>query len=213
MEKQQEEKQSASAASFRARLKTFLVWGFWVGVVFFSVYPAANWLASRQTRQYVLFADWELGIPFVPQWIWAYLSMYLLFFLPLFFLRPPAMRRLAKLLMCSTLIAGLVFLLFPAPIGFSRILPETEPYRGMFALLFDLDRPYNTVPSLHVCYSAAIAAFLFREGNKAMRVLMVFWLSLIVCSTMLTHQHHVADVLTGLLLPWLVSRFGSGKKC
>jgi membrane-associated phospholipid phosphatase len=178
-----------------------------VGVVFFSVYPATNWLASLRTWHYVLFADWELGIPFIPQWIWAYLSMYLLFLMPPFFMRPPAMRRLAEILLRSTLIAGLLFLLIPAPIGFSRLLPETEPYRGMFALLFDLDRPYNTVPSLHVCYSAAIAAYLFREGGRTLRVIIPFWLFLIVCSTMLTHQHHVADVLAGLLLPWLVSRF------
>ncbi|MDR2637826.1 MAG: hypothetical protein LBB55_05750, partial [Zoogloeaceae bacterium] len=58
MEKRQAEKASASA-SFRARLKTFLVGGFWVGVVFFSVYPATNWLASLRTWHYVLFADWE----------------------------------------------------------------------------------------------------------------------------------------------------------
>ena len=198
---------SAPLAGFRERLKTFCVWGAWVGVAFFSVYPAANWLASQQTRHYVFFAAAELRIPFVPQWIWAYLSMFVLFLLPPFFLNPPALRRLAKILIVSTLVAGIVFVLFPAPIGFSRVLPEAEPYRALFESVFFLDRPYNTLPSLHVCYSAAIAAFVCRASGPWVRGIVLFWLLLIVCSTILTHQHHVLDVLAGLALPFSVSRF------
>ena len=66
-------------------LRTYSIWSFRVGVAFFGVYPTMNWLTSLRPAQFHLYFASELAIPFVPQFIWAYLSMYVLFALPLFF--------------------------------------------------------------------------------------------------------------------------------
>jgi membrane-associated phospholipid phosphatase len=184
----------------RLRWKTFAIWASWVGVAFFSVYPVTNWLAESSARRYAFFLDAELAIPFVPQWVWFYLSLYALFALPPFFLDVVAMRRLGKALVSGTLLAGLCFVLFPAPIGYLRAVPEFEPYRTLFQSLFQVDAPFNTLPSLHVSCSAGILLALAERSRPPRRVLWFSWLILIVCSTVLVHQHHLLDVATGLAL-------------
>jgi hypothetical protein len=73
-----------------ARLRVYALWAGWAGVAFFAVYPALNWLTSLRPSRYHFYVSPELGIPFVPQFIWAYLSMYALLLMPMFLL--PATR-------------------------------------------------------------------------------------------------------------------------
>lgn len=200
-----------SQFTFHQRLKTFAGWGFLVGIAFFGVYPTTNWLSSLRAEHYVVYSAAELQIPFIASFIWLYLSMYLLFALPPFFLDPPELKRLGRELIMATLISGLIFLIFPAKLGFPRELPEQAPYRDLYAALFSLDHPFNLLPSLHVVYSAAIALAIVRNTEVSMRVMILLWLSMIVCSTVLVHQHHLADVVAGLLLTVFVSTF-VGKK-
>jgi hypothetical protein len=192
---------------FSQRLKTFTWWGLFVGVAFFSVYPTTNWLTSLREDHYVVYSAAELQIPFLAGFIWLYLSMYLLFTLPPFFLNPPELKRLALELIVATLISGLIFLVFPVKLGFSRVLPEQMLYRDLYAFLFSVDHPFNLLPSLHVVYSSAIAFAIVRNTRAYLRAIILFWLGMIVFSTVLVHQHHIADVIAGLLLSASVSAF------
>jgi membrane-associated phospholipid phosphatase len=186
--------------SFPQRLKTFAFWASWVGVAFFSVYPTTNWLTGLRGEHYALYLPQELELPFVAGFIWLYLSMYLLFMLPPFFLGPRELKRLGVELVVATIITGVVFLLLPAKLGFLRILPEEALYRDLYAGLFALDRPFNLVPSLHVIYSTAILLAIARKSGAYSRSLLYAWLLLIVSSTLLVHQHHLLDVASGLML-------------
>ena len=194
-------------APFRRRLTAFAFWAAWVGVAFFGVYPTMNWLTSLRADAHALFFAAELGVPFVAEFVWIYLSMYVLFFAPPFFLDPAQLRRLGQEFISSTLIAGIVFLLLPAQLGFARVLPEDPFYRDLFAGMFSLDHPHNLVPSLHVVYSAAISLAIFRRVALPGRVFLASWLALLMASTLLVHQHHVVDVVTGAALALLVAHF------
>jgi hypothetical protein len=66
-------------ASVDVRLRTYLFWSFWAGVAFFAIYPAMNWITSLRRAPFHLYLTRELAIPFVPLFIWPYLSTYLLF--------------------------------------------------------------------------------------------------------------------------------------
>ena len=191
----------------RERIFTFLVWGAWVGLAFLCIYPTTNWLAGFRTHHYRLFMTQELGVPFVPAFVWAYLSMYVLFLLPPFFLASEAMQRLAKALIRATCVAGVVFLVFPARLGFPRILPDDPLLRSLFATLFAVDPPYNLVPSLHVAYSTAIVLAIAARVGRKIRILLFSWLALIMASTLFIHQHHLLDVFTGWALALLVHRY------
>ncbi|MDR0480562.1 MAG: phosphatase PAP2 family protein [Gallionellaceae bacterium] len=189
-----------SLSPFPQRLAFFALWALLVAVAFFSIYPTMNWLTSLRAEHLSLFSAAELGIPFVPQMVWAYVSMYLLFLLPPFFLNPGQLQRLGKALVFATLVAGVIFVICPARLGFVRTLPDAEPYRSMFTFLFSIDRPYNLVPSLHVVYSSAIVLSIAPNVGRPIRGLLWLWLAFIMASTVLVHQHHIIDVLTGWAL-------------
>ena len=181
--------------------RTYLYWVFWISVAFFSVYPLCNWLTAKRDTALNLFIATELRIPFIPEFVWIYLSLYLLFLTPPFFLGHGRIRTLGRQLVAVTVFCGLIFLLLPAQLGFERTIPEGHFYGSLFANLFAVDLPHNMVPSLHVTFSALIL-FALLEGPRSLlaRALFASWLVLICASTVLVHQHHLLDVVTGLLL-------------
>lgn len=181
-------------------LVPFLLWGGLVGIVFFAVYPTSNWLTSMRAGLLHLYVPQELSIPFVPEFVWFYLSMYLLFVLPPFFVPADAAPRVGKQLLAGCLACGFLFLLFPAVLGFERALPAQAPYRQIFQAIHDVDAPHNLVPSLHVVFSAVIALACASFAVPLVGALLRAWLVLIVLSTLLVHQHHLIDVVSALLL-------------
>ena len=138
------------------RLRTYALWASLAGVAFFAIYPTLNWLTSLRSHRFHLYLPTELSIPFVPQFIWAYLSMYALLLLPLFVLPTERMPALGKQLVAGTVASGAVFLLLPAELGFVRVIPSDPIYASIYASIFGVDRPHNLVPSLHVVWSSAI---------------------------------------------------------
>jgi membrane-associated phospholipid phosphatase len=190
-----------------ARLKAYL---FWVGVitlVFVAVYPTINWFTETRAHRHQLYLPFELDIPLVPAFIWAYLSMYALFLMPLFMVSAERMNALGKQLVAGTIICGVVFLVLPADLGFTREVPSEPLYASTFSALFGVDKPHNLMPSLHVVFSCLIL-FMCRDGaNVVLRVLLFVWVVLIVASTVLVHQHHLIDALTGLAVVMILRRF------
>lgn len=181
--------------------KTYGYWAFWVGVAFFSVYPTCNWLTSLREVTYPLYVDMELSIPLVPEFFWLYMSMYVLFLLPPFFLNTVQLKSLGKQLILATITSGIIFLLIPTQLGFERIRPDDPFYSSLYAQLFTIDLPHNLVPSLHVIFSAIIVfALLYGMKNNVAKILTWVWLALLCLSTLLVHQHHLLDVITGLLI-------------
>lgn len=203
-----------ATVSTKESWKVYGYWAFWVGVAFFSVYPTCNWLTSQRTVAYPLFLDAELYIPLVPEFFWLYVSMYVLFLLPPFFLNSVQLKLLGKQLVMATITSGVIFILVPTKLGFERINPEDQFYSPLYAQLFIVDLPHNLVPSLHVVFSAIII-FALLEGinNFGSRLFLWIWLILLCLSTILVHQHHLLDVITGLLIAILFSKYyKKGKK-
>src|ERR1051326_8025518 len=130
----------ATAGAAPPRLRTYLVWSFWVGVAFFTIYPTMNWLTSLRARPWHLYLPAELRIPFLPQFVWVYFSMYLLFFLPAFVLPAERMPALGKQLIAGSLVAAAIFVLVPAELGIARQLPGRAPYDADFAGVLRVDR-------------------------------------------------------------------------
>src|SRR5271165_808749 len=138
------------------RIRVYAYWAGLAGVVFFAVYPTLNWITALRPNRFHLYVPQELGIAFLPPFIWAYLSMYILFLTPLFLLPARRMPTLGKQLIAGTVASGLVFLALPADLGFIRVIPPDPIYAIIYQGIFGLDRPHNLVPSLHVVWSSAI---------------------------------------------------------
>ena len=182
------------------RVRTYLVWSCWIGIAFFGVYPAMNWVTPLRRGALHLYFQRELAIPFVPQFIWVYLSMYLLFLLPLFLIPAARMPALGKQLIAGTIISALFFLLIPAELGFAREVPAQAPYTAIYAGMFGIDRPFNLVPSLHVIYSCAIALACADFARGVVRMAIYGWLVVIVASTVFVHQHHLLDLASAFAI-------------
>jgi len=180
-----------------------LVGGLW----FVLVYSGCDAITAHRDARVRIHFDWETKIPFVPDAVLVYMSIY-----PLFFAAPFVLRQrqeflaLAVTLNTVILAGGLGFLLLPAQLAFP---PSDE--LGLFPHLFRfadrLNLTYNLVPSLHVALSVAcIGAFVSKTG-QAGRILLWSWSAAIAASTLLTHQHHLVDVVSGGGLGWAMSRF------
>lgn len=188
------------------RLRTYALWASLAGVAFFAIYPTLNWLTSLRSHRFHLYLPTELSIPFVPQFIWAYLSMYALLLLPLFVLPTERMPALGKQLVAGTVASGAVFLLLPAELGFVRVIPSDPIYASIYASIFGVDRPHNLVPSLHVVWSSAIVLACADTTRSLGRAQLYVWLAMLVGSTLLVHQHHILDAASAILLVLVLRR-------
>jgi len=185
--------------------KTYAFWAMWVGVAFFSVYPTCNWLTSLRGDYFSLYLPGETSLPFVPELMLVYLSMYVLFAMPPFFLRVTELTALGKQLVAGTLASGLIFILLPTKLGFDRQIPESDVFGPLYSAMFSVDLPHNMVPSLHVVFSALILLALANsKAGEHYKILWFGWLIVICGSTLLVHQHHVIDVVAGLALVYLL---------
>jgi membrane-associated phospholipid phosphatase len=192
----------------------FLAWPGWPHLRYAALLSLANTLwflivyggadrftAHRSLRVPVHFAA-ELSIPFVPAMTIFYMSLYGLFVLAPFVLRTrrefsAAVATIAQAIGAS----GLLFLLLPAQLAFA---PVREDQLGIWAGIYhvadDLNLTYNLLPSLHVAFAVICVSILAPHAPRPVGFLLWLWASLIAASTVLTHQHHVLDVIAGWLL-------------
>jgi membrane-associated phospholipid phosphatase len=166
-------------------------------LIFFTVYPALNSYSDGRELNRIYFT-WELSIPLIDWMILPYLSMNLFFLVPLFFIRTEKISELSMACIISTISAGLIFYLYPCQLGFIREVPQNFSilYQGLFAV----DKPFNLFPSLHITYPILFVIFCRKNFGIISRVLVFLWLILVTMSIVLTHQHHVLDVVAGIIL-------------
>ncbi len=166
-------------------------------LTFFAIYPALNsYSAGRELHK--MYFTWELSIPLIDWMILPYLSMNFFFLVPLFFIRTEKISELSMACIISTIIAGLIFYLYPCQLGFIREVPQNFSvlYKGLFAI----DKPFNLFPSLHITYPILFVIFCRKNFGTISRIIVSLWLILVMISIVLTHQHHILDVVAGILL-------------
>lgn len=170
----------------------------WFGLV----YGGADALTAKRSLRVPVHIPVELQIPLVPAMTLAYMSLYPLLLLAPFVLR--ARRELRAFVLAvavAILCGGIGFLLVPAELAFApATAAELGRWQGLFQFADELNLTYNLVPSLHVTFAVLCAAAFAPRAAASARVVLWSWTSLIAASTVLTHQHHLLDVLTGWLL-------------
>lgn len=184
-----------------------LGWGALVSAWFGVVYGGADWVTAQRSLRIPVHTSWELGLPLMPAWVAAYMSIYLIFLAaPLALPTVRQLRALALAECAVILVAGICFLLLPAQLAYPPTPSELGAWTGLFGFADWLNRDYNLAPSLHVALSVlCVSAYAFRA-----RVFWWTWAALVAVSTVLTHQHHLLDVVTGWALGlaggWLYRR-------
>lgn len=176
------------------------LWLLLLGPLFAVLYGGAGWVAARQPGVASHFFAWERAIPFVPAAIVPYMSIDLFFAAAPFLCRDrAALRAFAARAAFAIAVSAACFLAFPMRFGFER--PEVDGvYGALFGLLTAFDRPLNQAPSLHIALLVVLWPVFHRAARGWLNLAVHVWFALIAASVLLTWQHHVIDVPTGLLV-------------
>jgi membrane-associated phospholipid phosphatase len=148
----------------------------------------------------------ERHLPLLPWMVIPYLSIVPAFLLPLWLMTPAQMRGLLWQTAACSLIAGIFFVVLPTRAGYPDVAPEGWG-SSLLTLLRTVDVKGNLFPSLHVAFGTLIALSCLHNQKTRGRILIAVWLVLMIMSTLFTHQHHIADVVAGVLLGGGVWRF------
>lgn len=205
----------------RGRTEPFLAWPGWPhllhawflslanGVWFIVVFGGCDLLTAHRTLRIPVHFEAELNLPFLPAMTVFYMSLYFLFLAGPFILRTRREFRAVIVTMASMIgIAGISFLMIPAQLAFPPV-PEYELgiWSDMFHLADQLNLTYNLLPSLHVALTVACVAVFSTHTGGIGKGLLWAWATGVAASTVLIHQHHMLDVLTGWLLASLCVKF------
>lgn len=195
-----------SSGRFRVNLaaKVGVLLGLSVGIC--VPYFGLQHVGVREARE-AWITPLDLRIAFEPRWIWVYASLALLVPLaPLATATREGLSRYAHGLAWLCLASFVVFLL--VPIAGPR--PAQLPQDGLYAMIVAVDRPTNSLPSLHAGLTAYSLLHIRRITQHTvsrpawlvLAVLGAFWGVGIVYSTLATKQHWVIDLPGGLALAW-----------
>lgn len=169
---------------------------------FLAVYGGTDLLTARRGFRVPVHFAAELSIPFVPWMTVFYMSLYGLFFLAPFILR--TRREFAAIVSTMAVaigVSGAAFLLFPAELAFAPVQDgQLGAWAGIYHIADDLNLTYNLLPSLHVAFAVICASVFSSRASGPVKIVLWLWASLIAASTVLIHQHHLLDVITGWLL-------------
>ncbi|MFC6885020.1 MULTISPECIES: phosphatase PAP2 family protein [Actinomadura] len=72
-----------------------------------------------------------------------------------------------------------------------------DPFSALLRTVYGSDDAYNCFPSLHTGFSVVIGVHWLWSGHRA-GPYVAGWCCLIIASTLLVHQHYLADMLAGL---------------
>jgi len=179
-------------------LHTAFLWLLFLGPFFFLMYGTSNWFTSLRPEVGSYYFEWEQYIPFVPLMIIPYMSTDMMFAGALFLCRTrEELRTLAFRFTLAICISTAGFLLFPLRFAFPR--PPVDGLLGsIFKFLTSFDQPFNQAPSLHISLLIIQWMVYAKHTRGWLRRLIHIWCALIGVSTVLTFQHHIIDLYTGV---------------
>ena len=189
------------------RLREIIFWGGGLAIVSSLLYGGTNHIANGYSDKAQMYFDWELEIEVVPWMILVYISFYPILGLGFFACRDrETIKSYCYSMILSSFIAAVVFLVFPSELGYSRT-EDVGVFKPLYDWLYMMDKPVNMYPSLHITSSMIATYFISDSIKKAwVRVGVWTWFVAIGFSVILVHQHHLFDVVTGLMLGLFVRR-------
>lgn len=178
-----------------------------LSLLFVLVYGGCNFITSLRGDAGILVFEWERHIPFLSIFILPYMSIYLFFIgAPFLCSSNSELKIFARRVMVGILIAGIFFLITPFQFAFSR--PQVTGWLGpIYDFFHSFDNPYNLFPSLHIFLQAILSHKYAEKTHGLLRIGVYVWFLLIGLSTLLTYQHHVADVVSGFFVAAFIFYF------
>jgi membrane-associated phospholipid phosphatase len=187
----------------RPALATKLVIAWAVAAIHIASYHAVASLSLRPERDFMTPLDER--IPFLPWTVWLYMPLWIVFF----HVVVVSLQSWGTLLRCvlsvvlASVLAYAAFVLFPSSYPRPELFSDDGPTSGLLLLVWAVDRPNNTFPSLHVALPFVLALACLQDDRRLGRWLV--WLALVPSlATLTVKQHYVIDVIGGGALALVV---------
>lgn len=169
------------------------LFGFWAGGYFLVG------SLSYSGEFYSMAIPLDDRIPFAPDWVFIYLTVYGFFLIPLFYLDDKVQLLILDASQGLALsLSYLTFVVYPVAIDRPPVV-AADFATWALSLVQAQDPPWNCFPSTH-CTACTVAAFALVRANRKF----AWWAipsTLAICvSTVMTKQHFVLDVVAGVLL-------------
>ncbi|MSQ95128.1 MAG: hypothetical protein EXR98_11310 [Gemmataceae bacterium] len=184
----------------------YLILGLPLFAWFVLVYGGCDYLIGLHDYRVPLYFAFELSIPFVPATVLLYHSLHLAYSITPYVLRTwPELKAMVLVWALITLAAAPVVLILPFEVGYPPpAASELGPWRVLYELADDANLRYNSCPSLHVAWSIVCIDVFAGKAGRVGKVLL--WGAGLMLSTVLLHQHHLADVAADFALTMIGSR-------
>ena len=180
-------------------LKRFLV----ILPIFIVYIMTYNFMGNCSLNEnYNFLTELDEIIPFVPEMVWLYISMYFVMMFSGFFIKDDLdFYRLVISIILTVLITYPFFYFFPAVYPRAEFVVSdlsTKILRWNYAN----DVINNTFPSLHVSLSFTLALTM-GYLNKKKKNIWILWAILIAASTVLVKKHFLIDPLGGFIVAYI----------
>jgi membrane-associated phospholipid phosphatase len=187
----------------KAKLKDYVI-SFSACLFSFIVFFYGNeYIAGKKGSAFVFAFNWEKNIPFSKYFFFVYYGIFLLpLLVPVLIKKKSDLLVLTKQIILAQFIAGLLFFFFPT----KSLYQAQETNNFFWSLTYTLTGKYNLFPSLHVSLTLLFLKPLKYYSTNNIKILFTILAILLLLSTVFTHQHHIADVIGGIILYEVVTR-------
>lgn len=171
-------------------------------LVNFLAFTVTEWTMDSVTR-YAIALPLDEKIPFLPPFILVYVlafGQWALSWILIARESPETVCRFAFADIVSKLIALACFLLYPTTMD-RPAFEVTDFFTFLVRFIYQVDKPYNLFPSIHVIesYLALRAAFQLKHVSKAYRAFSIVFTVLVCLAILFVKQHLVLDIPGGIL--------------
>jgi len=187
-----------SGALTKKQIREKRGWFLFMAGYFTAGYMLINRVSAARSSFYDVSLGFEHKIPFMPEFIFGYLVVYLSVVMAYVVIDDMAdWMRTVRSFLISTTISYAFFLALPVRMD---MRPELVAGSGISEwatrLYYIVDLPYNCFPSLHVTYPV-LATMLVWGTKRNWRWAFLAMAAVVSVSVVLVKQHYIADVVAG----------------
>ena len=188
-----------------AQIKAYLRYIALFMAFFVPVFIGGGLIGGMAAERVSLHLVVEDSFPFLPEAVWAYLSLYTIFLLPLIHLSVEDMQRLGHQSVFIILVSGPFYVFLPALNSYPQ--PDVTGLQGIVIdAIRQVDILHNLVPSLHIAFAWLILLETRRKVGVGLGFLYLGWAVIVTLATVLLHRHYLLDLASGFALALLARR-------
>jgi len=157
-----------------------------------------------------LITSLDNSIPFVKQFVLAYIMWFALVPLVFLYVCIKDKRTYARMLVsmvCGLIISYITFFFFQTTVP-RPDLYGNDIFTYIIRIIYNTDRPYNCFPSIHVmnCVLMIQGIWAAKGKNKSLAIIVTILNVLVILSTLFIKQHVVLDAVYGAILAIVMFR-------